>query len=68
MVGWLNGSGHHWSIRDAAVSYALNERCRLQVNVENVFDQRCYLNADSNESLARLPSRHPRGRDGAPTP
>ncbi len=37
---------------DAAVFFSLTERMRLQVNVENVFDRKYYLNADSNTNIS----------------
>ncbi|MSV29648.1 MAG: TonB-dependent siderophore receptor [Bryobacterales bacterium] len=37
---------------DAAVFFSLTERTRLQVNVENVFDRKYYLNADSNTNIS----------------
>ena len=37
---------------DAAVYYSLTERMRLQANVENLFNQRYYLNADSNNNIS----------------
>jgi len=30
----------------------LTDRTRLQVNVENVFDRRYYVNADSNTNIS----------------
>jgi catecholate siderophore receptor len=37
---------------DAAVFYSLTERMRLQVNVENLFDRKYYLNADNNTNIS----------------
>lgn len=37
---------------DAAVYYSLTERMRLQANVENVFDRKYYVNADSNTNIS----------------
>ena len=37
---------------DAAVFYSVTERTRLQVNVENLFNTRYYLNADSNTNIS----------------
>jgi len=37
---------------DAAVFFSLTERMRLQANVENVFDKRYFLNADSNTNIS----------------
>ena len=37
---------------DAAVFFSLTERTRLQVNVENVFNRRYYVNADSNTNIS----------------
>jgi catecholate siderophore receptor len=37
---------------DAAVFYMLTKHVRLQANVENVFDKRYYLNADSNTNIS----------------
>ncbi|MEO8129305.1 MAG: TonB-dependent receptor, partial [Bryobacteraceae bacterium] len=37
---------------DAAVFFSLTERIRLQANVENLFDQRYILNADSNTNIS----------------
>ena len=45
---------------DAAVYYSLTERMRLQANVENLFDRKYYINADSNTThLAGLLARDP---------
>jgi len=37
---------------DAAVFYSVTERMRLQANVENLFNQRYFLNADSNNNIS----------------
>ncbi|HJQ27252.1 MAG TPA: TonB-dependent siderophore receptor [Blastocatellia bacterium] len=37
---------------DAAVFFALTEKLRLQANVENLFDRRYYINADSNTNIS----------------
>ncbi len=37
---------------DAALFYAFTNQVRLQANVENVFDKRYYLNADSNTNIS----------------
>ena len=37
---------------DAAVYYSFNERWRLQGNVENLFDKKYYVNADSNTNIS----------------
>ena len=37
---------------DAAVFYSLTERVRLQANVENLFDTKYYINADSNTNIS----------------
>jgi catecholate siderophore receptor len=37
---------------DAAIYVGLNERNRLQLNVENVFDRNYYINADSNTNIS----------------
>jgi catecholate siderophore receptor len=37
---------------DAAVYYSLTERMRLQANVENLFDRKYYVNADSNTNIS----------------
>ena len=37
---------------DAAVFYSLTERLRLQANVENLFNTRYYINADSNNNIS----------------
>jgi catecholate siderophore receptor len=37
---------------DAALFYSVTERIRLQANVENLFDRRYILNADSNTNLS----------------
>lgn len=43
---------------DAAVSYSLTEKWRLQANLENLFNRNYYLNADGNNNIS--PGR-PRG-------
>jgi catecholate siderophore receptor len=42
---------------DAAVFFSLTERTRLQVNVENVFDKKYYINADGNNNISPGSSR-----------
>jgi catecholate siderophore receptor len=37
---------------DAAAYYSLSERMRVQVNVENLFDRRYYLNASGNNNIS----------------
>jgi catecholate siderophore receptor len=37
---------------DAAVYYSFNERWRLQGNVENLFNRRYFINADSNTNIS----------------
>jgi catecholate siderophore receptor len=37
---------------DAAVFFSLNDRTRLQVNVENLFDRIYFVNADSNTNIS----------------
>jgi catecholate siderophore receptor len=37
---------------DAAVYYSVTERMRLQANVENLFDRRYFVNADSNTNIS----------------
>jgi len=37
---------------DAAVYYTITAKARLQLNVENLFDARYYLNADSNTNIS----------------
>ena len=37
---------------DAAIFYTLNERVKLQANIENLFDARYYINADSNTNIS----------------
>ena len=37
---------------DAAVYYSLTERTRIQVNAENLFDRKYYVNADSNTNIS----------------
>jgi catecholate siderophore receptor len=42
---------------DTALFYSLTEKVRLQVNVENLFNKRYYLNADSNSNISPGSSR-----------
>ena len=42
---------------DAAVFLSLTERMRLQANVENLFDKKYYINADSNTNISPGSSR-----------
>ena len=42
---------------DAAVFVSLTERMRLQVNAENLFNKRYYINADSNTNISPGSSR-----------
>jgi len=37
---------------DAAVYYSLTERMRLRANVENLFDRKYCVNADSNTNIS----------------
>jgi catecholate siderophore receptor len=37
---------------DAAVFYSVNEKIRVQANIENLFDQRYFLNADGNNNIS----------------
>lgn len=37
---------------DAALFYSLTEKIRLQANVENIFDRKYYVNADSNTNIS----------------
>lgn len=37
---------------DAGIFYSVNERWRLQANIQNVFDTRYYLNADNNNNIS----------------
>ena len=37
---------------DGAVYFALSKQVRLQANVENVFDKKYYINADSNTNIS----------------
>jgi catecholate siderophore receptor len=37
---------------DAAVYFALTRQVRLQANLENLFDKRYYINADSNTNIS----------------
>jgi len=34
------------------VYYSLTQRLRLQTNVENLFDRKYYINADSNTNIS----------------
>ena len=42
---------------DAAVYYSISEKIRLQANVENLFNAKYYLNADSNTNISPGSSR-----------
>jgi catecholate siderophore receptor len=42
---------------EAAVFYSFNERWRLQGNIENLFNRRYYINADSNTNISPGSSR-----------
>jgi catecholate siderophore receptor len=42
---------------DAAIFFVLTEKIRLQANVENLFDKRYYMNADSNTNISPGSSR-----------
>jgi outer membrane receptor protein involved in Fe transport len=42
---------------DAAIFFNVTERWRLQVNAENLFDRRYYLNADGNNNISPGSSR-----------
>jgi catecholate siderophore receptor len=42
---------------DAALYYSVTERVRLQANVENLFDKKYYINADSNTNISPGSSR-----------
>ncbi|MEN3330796.1 MAG: catecholate siderophore receptor [Blastocatellia bacterium] len=42
---------------DAAIFFSVTERIRLQANVENLFDKRYYINADSNTNISPGSSR-----------
>jgi catecholate siderophore receptor len=42
---------------EAAVFYSFNERWRLQGNIENLFNTRYYINADSNTNISPGSSR-----------
>ena len=42
---------------DAAVYYSLTEKIRLQVNLENLFDKKYYINADGNNNISPGSSR-----------
>jgi catecholate siderophore receptor len=37
---------------DAAIFVSVNERTRLQANIENLFDRKYYVNADSNTNIS----------------
>jgi catecholate siderophore receptor len=37
---------------DAAVFYSISERIRLQANIENLFDKKYFINADSNTNIS----------------
>ena len=37
---------------DAAVFYSLTEKLNLQVNLENIFNSKFYVNADSNDNIS----------------
>jgi catecholate siderophore receptor len=37
---------------DAALFISLTQKLRLQANVENIFDKRYFINADSNTHIA----------------
>ena len=37
---------------DVAAIFSLTERVRVQANVENVFDKKYYINADSNTNIS----------------
>jgi catecholate siderophore receptor len=37
---------------DAAVFYSINEKWRVQVNMQNLFNRRYYLNADGNNNIS----------------
>jgi catecholate siderophore receptor len=42
---------------DGAVFFSISEKVRLQANVENLFDRRYYINADSNTNISPGSSR-----------
>ncbi len=42
---------------DAAVFFSLTEKMRLQMNVENLFDKKYYINADGNNNISPGSSR-----------
>ncbi len=42
---------------DAAVYYSINEKIRVQANVENLFNAKYYMNADSNTNISPGSSR-----------
>jgi catecholate siderophore receptor len=37
---------------DAAIFFPLTENMRFQANVENIFDKKYYVNADSNTNIS----------------
>jgi catecholate siderophore receptor len=37
---------------DTAVFFSITERWRLQANIQNLFDNRYYLNADGNNNIS----------------
>lgn len=37
---------------DAAVYFTLNRTARIQMNVENLFDKKYFINADSNTNIS----------------
>lgn len=41
-----------YTMADAAVYYSFNERWRLQGNIENLFNKKYYVNADSNTNIS----------------
>jgi catecholate siderophore receptor len=42
---------------DAAIFYSINDRWRLQGNLENLFSTKYYLNADGNNNISPGSSR-----------
>jgi len=42
---------------DAGIFYTINEHWRIQGNIENLFDKRYIINADSNTNLSPGQSR-----------
>jgi catecholate siderophore receptor len=42
---------------DGAVFFSISEKVRLQANVENLFNKRYYINADSNTNISPGSSR-----------